>query len=160
VSRDLERMRRENRRLFRPQSFDPVAFVVEKVAVDEALIRKTLLDAHHTRDVRVRVLAYRAAAEINQRITDLLEDAGFIDRRIGTLVIDDDTPATRISGLELQERWKQYRTLVVSDTELTSAAEIAWNFGSEIESTAAALEATQGAALKSDRNNRITTSGD
>jgi hypothetical protein len=52
------------------------------------------------------VLAYRTAADVNEKITNLLADAGFIGRRTGTLVIDDDTPTTPIpSGAELAERW-------------------------------------------------------
>ena len=67
VSRDLEVMRRENRRLFSPRRFDAINFVLEKVASYESLARKCIRDAHHTKDTRARVLAYRAAAEINER---------------------------------------------------------------------------------------------
>jgi hypothetical protein len=130
VSRDLAFMRRENRRLFNTRRFDAINFVLEKVASYESLARKCIRDAHHTKDTRARVLAYRAAAEINERITNLMADSGFIDRRIGTLVIDDDTPATRIpSGTELQRR---FESVNVVDADLVSEAERAFKFGDHL----------------------------
>lgn len=142
VSRDLAQMRRENRRLFNPRRFDAINFVLEKVASYESLARKCIRDAHHTKDTRARVLAYRAAAEINERITNLMADSGFIDRRIGTLVIDDETPATRIpNGVELQER---YANTIVTTEDLTSSAERSFLYGDWQQAEAAALEATAG----------------
>jgi hypothetical protein len=145
VSRDLACMRRENRRLFNPRRFDAITFVLEKVAVYESLVRKCIKDAHHTRDTRARVMAYRAAAEINERITNLLADSGFIDRRIGTLVVDDEHDRIeRIpSGVELQ---RLFTSVVVTEDDLVSAAEKAWNYGDAVEAEAAAREATAGTA--------------
>ena len=112
VARDLDHMRRENQRLFNPRRFDAINFVLEKVASYESLVRKCIRDAHHTKDTRARVLAYRAAAEINERITNLMADSGFIDRKIGTLIVNEDIAATRIpNGIEIQER---YRDLIAS----------------------------------------------
>jgi hypothetical protein len=137
-------MRRENRRLFHPKRFDAISFVLEKVAVYESLVRKCVHDAHHIRDTRARVMAYRAAAEINERITNLLADSGFIDRRIGTLVVDDDVPTSRIpSGVELQ---RLFASVVVTDDDLVSAAERDYKYGDAAAVERAAREATAGAA--------------
>ena len=72
-----------------------------------------------------------------------MADSGFIDRRIGTLVIDDDVPATRpLTGVELQER---FANVVVTPDDLTSAAERSLLYGDWPQAEAAALEATAGA---------------
>jgi hypothetical protein len=155
VSRDLAFMCRENRRLFHPKRFDAISFVLEKVAVYESLVRKCVADAHHTRDTRARVMAYRAAAEINERVTNLLADSGFLDRRIGTLVVDDDVPTSRIpSGEELQ---RLFAAVVVTDDDLVSEAEKAWNYGDAVESDRAAREATAGSARRPARRTATAT---
>jgi hypothetical protein len=58
-----------------------------------------------------------------------LQDINLIDRTIGTLFVDDSARADRIpSGAELREL---YESIVVTDAEITSEAELAWLYGDQ-----------------------------
>jgi hypothetical protein len=69
----------------------------------------------------------RIAIRATEARTQLLQDIGLIDREIGTLFIDDGQRADRISsGTELQ---KLFNSVTVTDAELISEAELAWQHG-------------------------------
>ena len=71
--------------------------------------------------------------------TQLLQDIGLLDRRLGTLFVDDGQRADRIpSGTELQERFDK---VIVKDAEIVSEAELAWHYGDAAAAEAAARDA-------------------
>jgi hypothetical protein len=96
--------------------------------VGEALARHELIARTATR----RALAgdgdaakwARVAVQATSARTQLLQDIGLIDRKIGTLFIDDGQRADRIpSGVELQAI---FRDVSVTEDEITSEAE--WHY--------------------------------
>jgi hypothetical protein len=69
----------------------------------------------------------RVAILATQAKTDLLQDIGLLDRRIGTLFIDDSKRPDRIpSGVELQ---RHFESVNVTPDEITSDAERASLYG-------------------------------
>jgi hypothetical protein len=109
------------------------------------------LRVSNTKDTRARILAYRAAAEITERITNLMADSGFIDRRIGTLIIDDDGPTTRMpSAVELQQLLAE---AVVRPEDLVSPAERDFLYGDQAAYERAARDAVDGSVTRSKNGN-------
>lgn len=101
----------------------------------------------------------RIAIRATEARTQLLQDIGLIDRKLGTLFVADSTTAERVpSGVELQ---KLFEAISVTDADLTSEAELAYKYGDAAQALAAARDArecvagigrTGGAALKPARD--------
>jgi hypothetical protein len=81
----------------------------------------------------------RIAIRATEARTTLLQDLGLLDRRIGTLFVDEGQRADRIpSGAELQ---KLFESVTVTDAEITSEAELAYRYGDAAAHEAAARNA-------------------
>jgi hypothetical protein len=125
VERDCQAIRDDSRRYLTAVNFDA------RFEVGAALMRHEMIarmaaqhalgnHADGAKWARVAILATEAK-------TQLLQDIGLIDRRIGTLFIDDSKNPDRIpSGVEMQRRFDGVN---VVDADLVSEAERAFKFG-------------------------------
>jgi hypothetical protein len=125
VERDIAAIKSDARKYLTATNFDA------RFEVGAALARHELI----ARTATQRALAgngdgarwARIAIRATEARTTLLQDLGLLDRRIGTLFIDDAQRADRIpSGVELQE---VFDAITVTDAEITSEAELAYRYG-------------------------------
>jgi hypothetical protein len=83
------------------------------------------------------------AIQATEARTTLLQHVGLIDRKIGTLILDDGKRADRIpSGVELQKR---FDAVIVTEDELVSEAEWHWKHGDQAAAEKIAREARDSA---------------
>jgi hypothetical protein len=140
VERDCEEIQRDSRRYLTAARFDA------RFEVGAALLRHELLarwatqcalaakDGDGAKWARVAILATQAR-------TDLCQDIGLIDRRLGTVFVDDTKNPDRIpNGVEMQRR---FESVNVTPDEITSVAEIAQLYG-DAEAFDRARKATDG----------------
>jgi hypothetical protein len=141
VERDCDAIRNDARRYLTATHFDG------RHEIGTALLRYELLARKGTQRALVEngkdaAKWARVAILATEAKTTLLQHVGLIDRRIGTLLIDDGQRADRIpSGEELQQRFAQVN---VVDGELVSRAELAWKHGDQAAYERAARDASHG----------------
>jgi hypothetical protein len=138
IERDIRFIREESRRYLTADHFDA------RVDIGATLMRYDLL----ARRATTRALAEnnksgaawaRVAVLASEAKSNLLQDIGLVDRRLGTILVHPDATSDRIpSGEELQKR---FDSINVVEGELVSSAEKAWLYGDQQQSDAAASEA-------------------
>jgi hypothetical protein len=137
VERDITVIRENGRRYISAKHFD-APFEVSAALARHELIARTATQralAGNGDSARWARIAIRAT----EARTTLLQDLGLLDRRIGTLFIDDGNRANRIpSGVELR---KLFDSITVTDAEITSEAELAYRYGDAAAHEAAGRDA-------------------
>jgi hypothetical protein len=148
VSRDLQYIGKNVRRTLSAKGFDAADAVMKTLAGYEYRERMCMAEIGNTTkkpkpgEISRLVMAANHCAQLSSR---LLQDVGLLDRKLGTLFIDDGKKAERIpSGTELQ---KLYDSIDVVEAELVSEAELAWKYGDQ-----AAAESAANAAVDSSRD--------
>lgn len=144
VSRDLHLIRRKFRHYLSVRGFDPadevyarLAAYQERESIAMECVRAIAKTPGNGAEIATLI---RAANDASKLATDLLQDVGVLGRRLGTLVLDDGQKTNRIpSGSELQKR---FDSILVTDGEIISEAEIAWKYGDAAQAEAAAKAAT------------------
>lgn len=148
ISKDVKVWREAFREKFAANRFDALVAVGQSLASFHTAAAKAWALMELSNDFREKANLLRVYLEAEQKAVTLLQDVGLLDRRIGTLHIDDPTKAgDRVpSGLELQ---KLFESVTIAEGELVSEAERAWMYGD----AAAAEEAARGAS-DGDNENR------
>jgi hypothetical protein len=144
VNRDLMYIRKQIRREYIGERFDPIEVIHEKIQGYRRIFRLAMRKAAREKDTGRSSAAWRTALQAYQQETDLLQDVGLIDRRIGTLFIvpADGKKVERIpTGDELQ---KHFDAINVTEGEIISEAERAWMYGDAAASDAAAKDTGAG----------------
>jgi hypothetical protein len=126
VERDINVIRDSGRRYVNAKTFDARFEVATALARHELIARTATQRALSANGDGARWA--RIAIRATEARTQLLQDLGLLDRKLGTLFVADDTQrADRIpSGVELAA---MFRDVQVDDAEITSAAEIAFRQG-------------------------------
>lgn len=149
ISRDLHAIRRQFNYHLSARGFDAAEYVFQRLTEyaereDIAMEAARTLAAENKVTKASKVAnCIRAANEATRQATRLLQDTGMLDRRLGTLVVDDGKKVERVpAGAELQ---KLFESVIVTEGEITSEAEVAWNYGDAALAEAAARAATDSA---------------
>lgn len=139
ISRDIQAWRANARRIGSARHFDALGEVWVRVQGYNTIMRRAYDESISSADPRIKLMAYKRYIEASQAATDLLQDVGLLDRRIGTIVIDDRTGAsTRMpSGEEIQKR---FESITVVEAELIPEARRAWLYGDAAEAEKAAQD--------------------
>jgi hypothetical protein len=133
-------IRDSGRRYINAKTFDSRFEVATALARHELLARTATQRALAANGDGARWA--RVAIRATEARTQLLQDLGLLDRRIGTLFIAGDKPADRVpSGVELAA---MFRDVSATDGEITSEAELAMRYGDAEAFIAAARAATVG----------------
>lgn len=141
VYRDMEIARSMVAREY-GRGFDAVAVVHGKLAAIKRIYRLAMRRAEIEKETTAAANAMRVALQALQQYTQLLQDIGLLDRKIGTLFFlpspEDGKRAERIpSGEEMQ---RHFANLEVLEGEVVSEAERAWLHGDATASEAAARD--------------------
>jgi len=154
VERDCAAIRDDARRYLTASHFDARFEVGSALMRYEMLARKGTQAAITATDGGSRWA--RVAIHATQAKTQLLQDIGLIDRRIGTLLIDETQADRALTGVDLQQR---YRDTIVTINDLTSEAEADYNravaHGDAALAERIALEATAGTSRASNGNGKL-----
>jgi hypothetical protein len=127
VHRDLEQIRRTLRKTHNPKRFDALAVVGGYVNAFDEVAKKCMRLADDTKDNGEKAQFLRIYLDALAQQIEILQDADLINKRIGTLVLDDGKRRDRVpTGTELQRR---FESVNVVDAELVSEAERAYLFG-------------------------------
>jgi hypothetical protein len=148
ISRDLHLARRHYRHYLSMTGFDAAAEVHSRLMAyeeREQMCMKLARDKAAANDpVRITALI-REANRCTVLSTRLLQEIGFLDRKLGTLMIGDKE-GKRVdslpSGADLQ---KLFNETNVVEGEIMSEAELAWKYGDAATSKAAGNAATDSA---------------
>lgn len=143
ISRDKEVWRSLFRERFAANKFDALVEVGKRIASFDTAAARAWNLMEKTDDPRAKAHLLRVYGDMNQKAVMLLQDVGLLDRRIGTLIMDDPSmTAERIpTGIELQ---KEFESVTIAEGELVSEAERAWMYGDAVASETAAKGATDG----------------
>lgn len=147
VERDCTAIRDDARRYLTANNFDARFDVGAALARHELIARTATRRALDGNDDGAKWA--RVAIRATEARTQLLQDIGLIDRRIGTLFIDDGKRADRVpTGAELQQL---FESVVVTEGEIVSEAELAWKHGDGAAAEAAGRAATDSGRAFRDR---------
>jgi hypothetical protein len=140
VCRDIQFARALFRQTYNARGFDALTELGTRIERYEMAAAMAWREFETAPDARTRVLALRVYRECNKEATTLLQDVGLLDRRIGTIVLDDpNDKAGRIpNAVELHKR---FEAVNVKEGELVSEAEKAYLYGDAAASEAAARDA-------------------
>lgn len=146
VSRDLHAIRKSFRHHLSVRGFDAADEVYRHlVALEERELKcwKWAQEAADAKEYGRAAQLTKAANECTRMITRILQDVGLLDRKLGTLIIEDHSKTERVpSGAENVR--DLIEGVVVKQSETESPAEIAWKYGDIIESNAAAGDTPDG----------------
>lgn len=143
VSRDLHLVRKQFRHYLSVKGFDPADEVYRRLAEFEERAHIAMRHVRASKDGQRIAALIRAANDSSRSAIRLLQEVGLLDRKLGTLIVDDGRKSERVpSGLELQ---KLFDSVNVVDAELVSEAEEAWKYGDAAASEKAARAATDSA---------------
>ena len=129
LSRDLAAWRDEARRGLEADHFNAVEYVARALSQYEDIERRVIKRAYGTRDAGKYAALMKVRSDCIGERVKLVQDIGLVDRNLGTLLLAAKGGAKidRVpSGLEMQ---RIFDAVVITEEELTSEAERAWQYG-------------------------------
>ncbi len=129
IGRDLQVIQREIRNTL-TATFDGPRFIANTIYSYERRAYKLLSMITEKIEPVAAAALVRAANDCTQKVTELLQDVGILDRRLGTLIFarpDDGKKVERVpTGEEMQQF---FDGITIKESELVSDAERAWLYG-------------------------------